>query len=144
LIAVIVVGLLVDAVVHLHLASAFPQNKTSVLSEGAIFRAEATLSVLAALGVLLRPRRYTAAFALLVAASAVTAAVFYRYADIGAIGPIPNMYDPYWAPAAKLLSVIAEAAAAVAAAVLLRLLHDRPRAAAQEPVTDMALAENQL
>jgi hypothetical protein len=132
LIAIVVVGLIVDAVVHLHLASAFPNNTTSVLSEGAIFRAEAAVSVLAAIGVLLRPRRYTAAFALLVAASAVVAAVFYRYFDIGAIGPIPNMYDPYWAPATKVLSVIAEVAAAIAAAWLLLVLHDQPRAAVNE------------
>jgi hypothetical protein len=131
LIGVVVVGLVVDAIVHYDLASAFRHNRTSVLSEDAIFRAEATVSLVAALAVAARPRRYTAAFAFLVAASAVAAAVLYRYVNVGKIGPVPNMYDPYWAPAGKVLSVIAEAAAGVAAAYLFALLHQGSRVTAR-------------
>jgi glucan phosphoethanolaminetransferase (alkaline phosphatase superfamily) len=123
LVAVVVVGLAVDAIVHFDLASAFPHNKTSVLSEEDLFRAEGVVSILAALAVLLRPRRYTAAFAVLVGASAFAAAVVYRYVNVGKIGPVPNMYDPYWAPSGKVLSVIGEAAAALAAAALFLILH---------------------
>jgi hypothetical protein len=122
LIALVVVGLVVDAFVHYDLASAFKHNKTSVLSEPGIFRIQATVSLLVALAVLVRPRRYTAALAFLVGASAFVAVVVYRYVNVGKIGPLPNMYDPYWAPAGKTLSAIGEAVAAVAAATLFWML----------------------
>ena len=123
--ALVVLGLAVDAFVHFDLASAFDGNRTSVLSEAQIFRAQSIVAIIVALGVLVRPRRYTAVLAFLVAASALIAVVLYRYVDIGAIGPIPNMYDPYWGPIGKVLSLIGEALAAVAA--LLLFLSYRPR-----------------
>ncbi|HET6211163.1 MAG TPA: hypothetical protein VFD94_12305 [Jatrophihabitans sp.] len=127
LMIIVVVGLAIDAYVHYHLASAFRHNKTSVLSEADLFRAEATVAVIAGLALLLRPNRYTAGFAFLVAAAGTAAVLVYRYVDLGAFGPIPAMYDPFWAPAEKNLSAIAEAVAAVAAAVLLVRLPARSR-----------------
>jgi hypothetical protein len=123
LIIIVVVGLAVDAYVHLHLASAFSQVKTSTLSQADLFRVEVAAAIVAAVALALRPRRYTAAAAFLVAAAGFVAVVLYRYVDVGAIGPIPNMYDPYWAPAEKALSAIAEGVAALAAAALFLLLH---------------------
>ena len=128
--AIVVTGLAVDAFVHFHLASAFPHNKTSTLSEADLFRLEAIAAVIAAVALLVRPRRYTAAFAFLVAAAGTTAVVVYRYVDIGAIGPIPNLYDPYWAPLEKTLSAVAEGLAALAALALLVMFHIRTRTAA--------------
>jgi len=142
--AIVVTGLVVDAFVHFHLASAFPHNKTSTLSEADLFHLEAIAAVIAAAALLVRPRRYTAAFAFLVAAAGTGAVVVYRYVDIGAIGPIPNMYDPYWAPATKVLSVIAEAAAAVAAGMLLVVLHRQPRAAANEALAHAAPVDSRV
>jgi hypothetical protein len=127
LMIIVVVGLAIDAYVHYHLASAFRHNKTSVLSEADLFRAEATVAVIAGLALLLRPNRYTAGFAFLVAAAGTAAVLVYRYVDIGAFGPIPAMYDPFWAPTEKNLSAIAEAVAAVAALVLLVQLQARTR-----------------
>jgi hypothetical protein len=127
LIAVAVVGLGIDAYVHLDLASAFDHVRTSTLSQADLFRAEAVAAILAAVALLVRPRRYTAGFAFLVAASGTIAVVLYRYVDVGAIGPIPNMYDPYWAPTGKWLSVVAEAAAAVASATLFVIYQRRAR-----------------
>ena len=49
------------------------------------------------------------------------------YVNIGKIGPIPNLYDPYWAPSGKVISVIAEIAAAIAAAALFVVLTSRTR-----------------
>lgn len=115
---VVIAGLGIDAFVHVHVASAFAHNKTSVLSETALFRIDAALAVIAALALLLRPRRYTAAFAFLVAAGGAVAVVLYRYVDVGKLGPLPNMYDPFWAPFEKNLSAVAEALAAIAALVL--------------------------
>jgi hypothetical protein len=119
LIFVVVVGLAVDAFVHLDLASVFDSIKTSTLSQGDLFRVEAAAAVIAAVALLVRPGRYTAAFAFLVAAGGVAAVVLYRYVDVGAFGPVPDMYDPFWGPAEKTLSAVAEAIAALAALALL-------------------------
>ena len=127
LVAVVVVGLAIQAFVHFHLAGSFPRNKTSTLSEEDLFNAEAVAAVVAAVALIVRPRRYTAGFAFLVAAAGTAAVILYRYVNVGKIGPIPNMYDPYWAPFEKNLSVIAEIIAAVAAAVLFAVLHAQSR-----------------
>jgi hypothetical protein len=42
--------------------------------------------------------------------------LLYRYVDVGAIGPVPNMYEPVWY-AEKLRSLYAEAAVVVAWAI---------------------------
>lgn len=128
--AIAVAGLAVDAYVHFDLASAFKFNKTSTLSETDLFRAEAIGAVVAGAALLLRPRRYTAALAALVAGGGTAAVIVYRYVDVGKIGPIPDMYDPFWAPFEKNLSVWAEATATVAALALFVLLHQRARTAA--------------
>lgn len=128
---IVVAGLVVDAYVHLDLASAFKNVKSSTLSEADLFRAEAVAAALAAAAVLVRPRRYTAAFAFLVAVAGTVAVLLYRYVDVGAFGPFPDMYDPFWAPAKKTLSAVAEAAAALAALVLLVILHVQARGTAQ-------------
>lgn len=128
LIVIAVLGLAIQAFVHFDLASAFAGNKTSTLSESDLFRAEATAAVIAAVALLVRPRRYTAAFAFLVAAAGTAAVIVYRYVNVGKFGPIPNMYDPYWAPFEKNLSVYGEAAATLAALALFVVLGRRDAA----------------
>ncbi|HEU5271166.1 MAG TPA: hypothetical protein VFU36_14665 [Jatrophihabitans sp.] len=132
---IVVAGLAIDAYVHFHLASAFAHNRTSTLSEADLFRVEAVLAIIAAVALLLRPRRYTAAFAFLVAAGGFAAVLVYRYVDIGAFGPIPGMYDPYWLPAEKMLSAVAEGVAAVAALGLLWVFSARPARTVPAPRT---------
>jgi len=127
LIAIVVLGLAIDAFVHFDLAGAFAGNKTSTLSEADIFRADSTVAIVAALALLVRPRWYTAGFAFLVAAAGTTAVIVFRYVNVGSFGPIPNMYDPYWAPFEKNLSVIGEAAATLAALALVVVLRREPR-----------------
>ena len=124
---IVVAGLAVDAWVHFDLASAFAHVKTTTLSQEDLFHVEAIAAIVAAVALLVRPRRYTAAFAFLVAASGTVAVVLYRYVDVGAIGPIPNMYDQYWAPTGKTLSVFAEGIAALAALSLFALLNSGAR-----------------
>jgi len=51
-----------------------------------------------------RPRRWTALIALLVSAGGFAAVLVYQYIDVGAIGPLPNMYGPLRYPE-KTLSV---------------------------------------
>jgi hypothetical protein len=74
-----------------------------------------------------QPRRYTAAFAFLVAAAGTAAVIVYRYVNVGKIGPIPNMYDPFWAPFEKNLSLVGEIVATLTAAALFVILHRRAR-----------------
>lgn len=119
-------GLAIDAYVHFDLASEYDVIKSSALSQGDLFRAEATVAIIAAAAVLLRPRRYTAAFAFVVAAAGTAAVLVYAYINIGAFGPFPNMYDPIWFPK-KTLSVWAEGIAAAAALALFIVLHTETR-----------------
>jgi hypothetical protein len=127
LVLVVVVGLAYDAYVHIHLAPAFKHVRTSTLSQSDLFHVEAVLAVIAAVALLVRPRRYTAAFAFLVAAGGFVAVMLYRYVDVGALGPVPNMYDPFWAPASKNWSAVAEGVAALAALALFAMFHARSR-----------------
>ena len=119
LILLAVVGLVVDAIVHFDLASAFADVKTSTISQADLFRIEAVVALVVAAALLVFPRRSTALAVFVVAASAAVAVVVYRYIDIGRIGPIPNMYDPYWQPVGKWLSAVAEIVAAGASAALI-------------------------
>lgn len=122
LIVVVVAGLAVDAYVHFDLASSYAGVKSSVLSQADLFRAEGAVAVIAAVALLVRPRRYTAAFAFLVSAAGTAAVVVYVYVDVGAFGPIPNMYENLWYTE-KTLSAWAEGIAAVAALALFVVLH---------------------
>ena len=117
-----VAGLVLDAVVHLDLAPDFADVKTSTLSQADIFRVESVVALVVAAALLVRPRRSTALAVFVVAASAAVAVVLYRYVDVGTIGPVPNMYDPYWEPTGKWLSAVAEVVAALASAALVATL----------------------
>ena len=129
LVLVAVAGLAIDAYVHFHLAPVYAPIRSNVLNEGELFRAEATVAVMAAAALLVRPRRYTAALAFVVSAGGTAAVLVYAYVDVGAIGPLPDMYDPLWY-AEKTLSAVAEGIAAVASLALFALLRagaaDRP------------------
>ena len=119
-------GLAIDAYVHFDLAAAYSGVKSSALSQGDLFRAEATVAAIAAAVVLLHPRRYTAAFAFVVAAAGTAAVLVYAYVDLGAFGPFPDMYDPVWY-GEKTLGVVGEGIAAVAALALFSVLHAEAR-----------------
>jgi uncharacterized membrane protein YphA (DoxX/SURF4 family) len=113
------IGLAVDAYVHADLAAQFDGNTGSGgFTQGDLFRIEAGFASLAALLVLLNGRRLAAAFAFLVALSALAAVIVTRYWDIGSFGPLPDMYDPSWYTE-KTVSAIAEAVALLASAALL-------------------------
>jgi len=94
LILVVVAWLAIDAVVHLHLTSSYDGVKSSVLTQGDLFRVEAALAIIAALALEVRPRRWTALIAFLVRAGGFAAVLVYQYVNVGATGPLPNMYDP--------------------------------------------------
>jgi hypothetical protein len=104
----------IDAVIHWQNAPAY-DAVTGTVSQGELFRAEAALAMVVGLGVLVRPRPSSWLAALLVAASALGAVLLYRYVDVGALGPLPDMYENTWQVPGKLLSAYAEAAAVVLA-----------------------------
>ncbi len=132
LIVVVVAGLTIDAYVHFDLASNYRLIKTSTLSQADLFRAEGAVAVIAALLLLVRPRRYTAAIAALVAGSALLVLLIYRYNDIGQLGPIPSMYEPIWYTK-KTVSAYAEGAALLAAVLLLFVPRTRPAPTVDHP-----------
>jgi hypothetical protein len=109
----------VDAAVHWGNAPAY-DAVTGTISQGQLFRAEAAAAVVVGLLVLLRPRTGSWLAALLVASSALAAVLLYRYVDVGALGPLPDMYENTWQVPGKLLSAYAEGAAVVLAALGLR------------------------
>jgi len=120
---VVAAGLGVDAYVHWQLAPGFDgiQGTASPhISQGGLFRLEAALALIAMLLVLLTRHRFGAVVAFLVAAGGLGAVLLYAYVDVGALGPLPNMYDPIWYPE-KTISAIAEVVAAVGALALLTL-----------------------
>jgi hypothetical protein len=104
----------IDAVVHWQNASAYDAVAATV-SQGELFRAEAAVAVVVGLLVLVRPRPSSWLAALLVAASALGAVLLYRYVDLGALGPLPDLYENTWQVPGKLLSAYAEGAAVVLA-----------------------------
>ena len=124
----------IDAAVHWQNASAY-DAVTGTISQGQLFRVEAVLAVAVGLLVLVRPRPSSWLAALLVAASALAAVVLYRYVDVGALGPLPDMYENTWQVPGKLLSAYAEAAAVVLAGLGLLTHRKHP---GMEPLIPMA------
>jgi hypothetical protein len=119
-------GLAVDAYTHADLASTYDFSGKGI-SQGQLFRIEAAAAALGALLLILfGTRQLVWAYALTVAAAGVGAVLLYRYVDVGALGPLRDMYEPAWYPE-KSLSAVAEAAAALLAACGLLLAHRRHR-----------------
>ena len=98
----------IDAYVHLHDAHFYDSLASSSLSEGNLFRIQAIVAVVVAVALLIRPHPAVWAVAVLVTASAVGAVLLYTYVDVGALGPLPDLYEPTWVPAGKLAFAVAE------------------------------------
>lgn len=116
--ALIALALVIDAVVHLRLASGYQLSAPAGIGAGNLFRLQAVVALAAAAFVLVRGDRASFAVAFLVAVSALGAVLLYRYVDLPAMGPIPAMYEPVWFPE-KTLTTVAEAVAAVVAGAVL-------------------------
>ena len=114
----VALALLVDAVVHLHLAPGYQLSAPSGIGAGNLFRLESAVALAAAALVLVRADRLSYAAAFLVGLSALGAVLLYRYVNVPALGPLPAMYEPLWSPE-KILSAVAEAFAVVVAAAML-------------------------
>ncbi|MFC1405611.1 MULTISPECIES: hypothetical protein [Streptacidiphilus] len=88
-------GLAVDAAVHARLAGQY-DAVTATISEGTLFRVEAGAAALAVVLVLVVRRFPGDLFAVLTAVAGLGAILVYRYVDLGAFGPFPDMYEPIW------------------------------------------------
>lgn len=122
-------GLAVDSWVHWHLAPSFDTLTSTAsphISQGQLFRLEAALALIAMVLLLVTQRRFAAVVAFLVAAGGVGAVLLYAFVDVGALGPMPDMYDPIWS-ALKTTSAVAEAVAAAGALALIVLPPDSSR-----------------
>jgi hypothetical protein len=100
-------GLAYDAYVHLDLAHVYDHNGDTI-TQGGLFRLEAALAIAAAVVVLLWDNRLAWLVAGTVGLGGLAAVVLYRYVDVGAVGPVPNMYEPLWY-GEKTRSAVAEA-----------------------------------
>jgi hypothetical protein len=103
--------LAVDAYVHIADAAFYDGLTTAPLGEATLFRVQAVTAVVVAIALLVRPRPIVWAVAALVAGGAAAAVVLYTYVDVGALGPIPDLYQPTWALPGKIASALAETAA---------------------------------
>ncbi|MFC1417965.1 hypothetical protein [Streptacidiphilus cavernicola] len=88
-------GLAVDAAVHAELAGQY-DAVTATISQGTLFRIEAGAAALAVLLVLLWRKLPGDLFGWLTALAGLAAILLYRYVDVGAFGPFPDMYEPIW------------------------------------------------
>lgn len=110
-------GLGVDAYIHAHLADQYDAVAAGI-SQGTLFRIEAAMAALAALLVLGWRRIPSDAFAWLVAGGGLALLLIYRYINVGALGPVPNMYEPVWFTD-KNITVLAQAVTIVSTSYLL-------------------------
>jgi hypothetical protein len=118
LVAVIVVGLGIDAYTHLHLAGIYTGVKTSTVSQATLFRIEAVAAILAAVAVVVRPNRWTAAVVAAVAGGGAFVLLLYRFVNVGKLGPLPDMSEPFWYTT-KSLSLTGELIALLGSLALL-------------------------
>src|SRR4051812_27063988 len=99
----------VSAYVHLHLAHLFAYPGT--ISGTGLFRAQGVVAALVGVALLATGHRWAWVAAAVVGLASFGAVMLYRYVDVGAIGPLPNMYDASWQPSPdKLLSALVEIA----------------------------------
>lgn len=118
-------GLLVDAVIHLNLASGYQEAAPGGIGEGNLFRAQSVAALLIAVVLLARGSRAAYLAAAVIAAAALGAVLIYRYIDLPALGPLPSMYEPLWFPT-KVATAVAEAVALTGALIGLARARDIP------------------
>jgi hypothetical protein len=100
----------VSGYVHLHLAHLY-RGLGDTITQADLFYAQGAVAIAVALWLLVTGMRLAWWSAAAVGAASFAAVMLYRYVDVGAIGPLPNMNDASWQPAPdKLLSAVVEAA----------------------------------
>ncbi|MCP9952800.1 MULTISPECIES: hypothetical protein [Actinomadura] len=113
---IVAAGLAADAIVHWKFAPDMAFVQGGSIDGDLLFRIQAAVAGVVAVIILTYATRWSYALAFLVAASAVGALVLYYYVDMGALGPLPDMYEPVWYME-KTVSLAGEGGAALAALV---------------------------
>jgi hypothetical protein len=116
LVGITVVGLALDTAMHLRSAHGYDAIGTTI-TQGMLFRVEAVVAAIVAVALLWRPSRITAAAALVVAGGGVIAILGTYLVHVGAIGPVPDMYE-HTMYAEKAIALVAQSVAAVTSLVL--------------------------
>ncbi|MCQ0018258.1 hypothetical protein [Actinomadura madurae] len=93
---IVAAGLAADAIVHWKFAPDMAFVQGGSIDGDLLFRIQAAVAGVVAVIILTYATRWSYALAFLVAASAVGALVLYYYVDMGALGPLPDMYEPVW------------------------------------------------
>lgn len=102
-----VAALGISSYVHLHVAHLYSYGSTITGTD--MFVGQGIVAAVVAVVLLVTGNRWVWVLAALVGLASFGAVMLYRYVDVGAIGPIPNMYDATWQPSPdKLMSAIAE------------------------------------
>jgi hypothetical protein len=98
----------VSSYVHLHLADRYPYPGTITGTQ--LFYAQGIVAAVLGLALLLTGHRLVWIAAAALGVASFAAVMLYRYTDLGAIGPLPDMNDMTWQPSPdKLLSAVVEA-----------------------------------
>jgi len=112
-------ALAISSYVHLHGAHHYT-SLGNTITQADLFYAQGAIAAAVALWVLVTGHRLAWVAVALVGAASFAAVMVYRYVNVGAIGPLPNMYSPSWEPSPdKLMSAYAEAAALIVAVIAL-------------------------
>src|SRR4051794_41985034 len=102
----------ISAYVHLHLAHRYGFPGT--ISGETIFRVQGVVAATIAVLLLVTGNKWVWVAAALVGLASFAAVMLYPYVNVGAIGPLPQMYDSTWGPSPeKVLSPVPEIAEAV-------------------------------
>lgn len=109
-------GLVADAYVHWVFAPDMAFVEGGSVGGDTLFRVQAVVAGLVVLLILVLGGRWMYAVAFMVAASVLVAMLLYFSLDVGALGPLPDMYDPSWYME-KTIAGIGEGVAAVAALI---------------------------
>lgn len=109
-------GLAADAIVHWEFAPDMAGVEGGSIGGDDLFRAQAIVAAVMGVLILAWARRWTYALAFLVAGSAFGALLLYYFVDVGALGPLPEMYEPVWYKE-KTISAVGEGIATLAALI---------------------------
>ncbi len=118
-------ALLVNAYIHFQLAGPFDALVGTLVSQGALFRIQGVVNILAAILILVVHRWWAGLAAAAIAAGGLALLVVSVYVplDLSALG-FPVMYEPVWYQA-KVIAVVAQAVALVGG-LLVAVMERRP------------------
>lgn len=119
--ALAALGLVVNAIVHLQLATAFDAITGSLVSQGDLFRIQAGAGILVAILLVAMRRAWVAILAAVLAAGGLGLLVLSTLVllDVTALG-LPPLFEPVWY-ADKIIAVVAQGIALLASVALVFL-----------------------